>query len=171
MLQLEEGWSSPPDTGFIRVVIQPGGPIAEEGASEAGVASGALDSAALNRALDYPLRDVFQGVASSGLATAPEAALKELYLCGKKVKRHRLVGRWRQSAPEPAGAAQPQPATEVAATPKRVELGKLDEVWRQARSGDFWAIDALGELERCFVGSCSGSTPFVEFCRCSGSGS
>ena len=149
--------------GFVRVVVQAGGPLVVTDFHADAVDAGAVERMAVCRALDYPLKDVYQGVATRAMRNAPEAALRELVSCVKRLRRHRLIGRWRAKAPEAAATGN---EAAVAAVPTMGEsLGRLDVIRESARSGDWFAAALLREFESGYSGPCASSVMFVAFCR------
>lgn len=164
-----EGTKRREGAGFVRMVTLPGPAVDLEGVDEAAVGSGAIEARALASAIDYPMRDVFQGTASRGLVRAPDEALREVFTCIKWMKRHRLMGRWRKPLPEEQQAElerkrEEKKAPAVPGVPAQ-RLGTMDDLYRAACDGDWYARSCLGDLEREYCGASAGSGLFVDFCR------
>lgn len=119
-------------------------------------------------ALQYPLRDILQGVSDWTISGADDSRVKELYLGTKKVKMHRLLGRWRLDAEEywkEKGVEIPVKEEKPVEDAVWVEIGTMDHCTQLARAGVRNAALGLEWLEsRCHNDSILGKR-IVEFCR------
>lgn len=120
------------------------------------------------RAIQYPVRDMLQGVAAWRLGGESRIryCLTEITRHAKAWKVHRSLGRWRRSAPVPeapeAAAADEEkagPVGQVAA------LGTVQSFVRRARAGDASVIGVFTGLELACRNDSDFGRRFVRFCR------
>lgn len=157
-----------------RKIIGAGGPIVElrDDSGDTDFWSEAAHGVA--RAVQYPLRDVVQGVSAwrlGGDAKQIDACARELVRYTSGWKCFRAWGKWRQSCPAAVEAAKEEKAAEEEEAAKQatpagaVPLGKVGRLFRAARAGCAEAQEAFRLLE----GSCRNQSDFakrlVKYCR------
>lgn len=130
------------------------------------------------RAVQYPMRDLAQGVSSWRLGGDPsrvEAAAEELVVTAAGWKLFRAWGAWRKPCPKAAAAdaakkthdlaqgdAERGPAAPAA---KKEPLGTVRQVWFAAKRGEGWARAAMQDFERTVSNSSEFARRFVMYCR------
>lgn len=132
------------------------------------------------RAVQYPMRDLAQGVSAWRLGGDParvEAAAEELVISAAGWKLFRAWGAWRKACPA-ALAAEKAAAPGEAATAedegakkkpvpgsKGDPLGTVRQVWFAARRGEVWARDAMRDFEKTVSNASDFARRFVRYCR------
>lgn len=164
----------------VRLVAGAAGPILSlrEDAGDPEFWRESRDGAA--RAVQYPMRDLAQGISASRLGGDPERmekAAEELVISAAGWKLFRAWGKWRKACPAAAAADAAVAAGEAAtaedegkekkpAAPKPKEaLGTVRAVWFAARRGEVWARVVLKEFERTVSNSSEFAKRFVRWCR------
>lgn len=165
---------------WVRLVRAAGPPIASlrEDGGDPEFWKESRDPAA--RAVQYPLRDLAQGVAASRLGGDPvrvEVAAREFVTTAAGWKLYRAWGRWRKACPAAlaadAAAVKGEAATAEdegkgkAAAPgsKGTPLGTVRQVWFAARRGEEWARGAFADFERTVSNASDFARRFVAYCR------
>lgn len=154
-----------------KLVVKRGGPITEL-ADDAGDLDFWHESKGpVARAVQYPLRDLVQGVSATRLGGAVEqvdACARELVRDAAGWKCFRAWGDWRKACPvekeeedEGEGDGEDGAAAPAAATP----LGTVPRVWREAREGQEAAREAMRALERSVCNESDFAKRLVGFCR------
>lgn len=132
------------------------------------------------RAVQYPMRDLAQGISASRLGGDPlrmEAAAHELVTTACGWKLFRAWGKWRKACPaalaaekgakegEDATAADEGEKKKAAPGPAKEPLGTVRAVWFRARRGEIAARLILQEFERTVSNSSEFAKRFVRWCR------
>lgn len=127
------------------------------------------------RSIQYPVRDMLQGVTMFRLGGDPgaiESKMEELYAASTQWKMRRTLGQWRKVPP----LAAPAPVKDVegaddgdagasSAPCKKSLVGTVSKIWKSARAGNFAARMILKELEASIANSTEFSKRFILFCR------
>jgi hypothetical protein len=127
--------------------------------------------AQLAKAVQYPLRDLVQGITAwrlGGDADQLRECATQLVRQAAGWKMFRAWGRWRKSAPDVEVKADETEGTETeaAASPAKPEpLGTVGRMWRAARMGDTTAKEAFRALERSARNASDFSQRLVKYCR------
>lgn len=127
--------------------------------------------AELAKAVQYPLRDLVQGITAwrlGGDAEQLRECATQLVRQAAGWKMFRAWGRWRKAAPELEAQADAKEGTEeaAAASPAKPEpLGMVGRMWRAARMGDASAKEAFRALERSARNASDFSQRLVKYCR------
>jgi hypothetical protein len=132
------------------------------------------------RAVQYPMRDLAQGISAARLGGSPErmeAAAAELVSAAHGWKLFRAWGKWRKACPaalaaekgakegEAATAADEGEKKKAAPGAAKESLGTVRSVWFRARRGDDEARQVLKEFERTVSNSSEFAKRFVRWCR------
>lgn len=150
--------------------LAPAGPAMTELADD----DGDLDfwreaSSAAARAVQYPVRDMLQGVSAwrLGGAASVRACCVELVRHASAWKVHRSMGRWRKSPPPAATEATAEGAGQKAGAPagEMITLGTVDGTYRAALAGVARARAVFEDLERGCRNDGDFGRRLVSFCR------
>ena len=132
------------------------------------------------RAIQYPLRDMAQGIAAKRLGGDParmELAARELVVKAAGWKLFNAWGKWQRACPaalaadEAARRGEAATAKDEGKEPAKVvgspreSLGTVRSVWFAARRREQWAVDALREFERSVSNNSPFAKRFVRWCR------
>jgi hypothetical protein len=132
------------------------------------------------RAVQYPLRDLAQGVSATRLGGDPgkiEAAARELVTTAAGWKLFRAWGTWRKACPaalaadgaavkgEAKTAEDEGKAKAAAPGSPGSPLGTVRQVWFAARRGEVWAREAFADFERTVSNASDFAKRFVRYCR------
>lgn len=171
----------PEDAGdAVRLVAGAGGPILSlrEDKGDPEFWRESRDTSA--RAVQYPMRDVAQGISASRLGGDPERmekAAEELVVAAAGWKLFNAWGRWAKACPAAlaadSAAAPGEAATAVdegekkkpAPGPAKESLGTVRSVWFAARRREPWAVQALKEFEGTVSNASEFAKRFVRWCR------
>lgn len=166
-------FSAPSDRSASRIL--PPGPAMPELCEDNGqVDFWTEGKTAASKAIQYPLRDLAQGLSAWRFGGDPvrlAAATRELVEASKGWKVRRTIGRWRKKPPEPEVIDAPkeeEPAgAEVVAAPagKEVVHGSPDRIQRRARKGCVHSRQLLAMLEASIRNNSDFGTRVVRFCR------
>jgi hypothetical protein len=137
-------------------------------------------STALAKAVQYPVRDIAQGVTAEKLGGDSDRVAEcvaVLLKHAKGWKLRRTFGRWRKAAPKIApvvekddGSGKTAAAAAAPAAPT-VRLGTVNRLAKAARLGDAKAQDVFRRVEASIRNNTEFGKRFVAFCRlCSGRG-
>lgn len=127
-------------------------------------------TAAVAKAVQYPMRDLAQGVTAWRLGGNPE----QLRECATQLvnqtggwKMFRAWGQWRHACPEAVEeeADDAEVGEEKAAAAPAKDLGSVVRVWREARAGSPWARLAFRSLEAGCRNQSDFAKRFVKYCR------
>lgn len=136
---------------------------------------------AILRAIQYPVRDLAQGLTASRLGKDGER-LREcvgtLLRDSSGWKLRHTFGRWRKAPVLPAagesdGVEADQRTESTSGAAKRVRaaggkatgLGSVIFLYRQARTGDVGAKEVFRDLEGCVANASEFARRYVDFCR------
>lgn len=164
----------------VRLVSGAGGPILSlrEDGGDPEFWKESRDPAA--RAVQYPMRDLAQGIAASRLGVDGEGiekAAEELVTQAAGWKLFRAWGRWRKACPAAVAASKAAAPGEAAtaedegkkkkpaAPAKGDPLGTVRNVWHAARRGEMWAREAFMKFERTVSNASDFARRFVKYCR------
>lgn len=123
------------------------------------------------RAVQYPVRDMAQGVSAWRLGGDDEQLKRcafQLVTQSTGWKMYRAWGRWQRPVPspvEPAEVVNEETGEVAGGVGATVQAGTVGQAWRRARAGDAEAREAFRLLEK----SCRNQSDFaqrlVRFCR------
>lgn len=136
-------------------------------------------STAVAKAVQYPLRDVVQGVSQwrlGGDSARVQSCAAELVQEASGWKMFRAWGRWRHKCPaaeaaEVVTAPEPKPVEEDGAGKKKAApggpkvIGTVTRVWREARKGSEAARAVFRQLEGTVRHNTKFARRFVWYCR------
>ncbi len=185
---LLEGWKLAAVGEFIetgeeqsRLVLAAGGPVAELKDDEGDTDFWHESSGPVARAVQYPLRDLAQGVSAwrlgGDLERVREAAT-EIQRSSSGWKLFRAWGRWRAACPAAVAAAvkEQEPREDSAeesasSAPAKPEgIGSVHRLWKQARSGEAFARSVFQALEPSVRNASDFARRFVAYCRAAWTG-
>ena len=176
--EMLEGWAKlAPDSRIdeegnqCRMVLGAGGVIAElaEDAGDADMWSEV--KSAVGKAVQYPLRDMVQGITAwrlGGNAEQLRECARQLVQLTSGWKMFRAWGNWRKACPAAVaeeGAADEEEATEASPPAVAKSLGSVSRLWRQARKGDREAMGFFRLLETGCRNDSDFAKRLVTFCR------
>lgn len=154
-----------------RQVLAAGGAIVELRKDSGDVDMWHESTCAVARAVQYPVRDMAQGVTLGllgGELEEAKACARELAVTTNGWKMFTSWGRWRKKCP---AAAEPEEKVDEdtgevtgGAAPGQ-DLGPVFRLWRRARKGDAEAREAFRELEAGCRNQSDFARRFVRFCR------
>lgn len=130
-------------------------------------------SSEVARAIEYPLRDVLSGIGDRLGALMDYESRRELvaeYMDGMQGRKtNRALGRWRGAVEEVEIDEAEKEKAEAAVIVAKAKiwrlLGTVDNVARDAESGNVAALSALGWLESASANNGKLGKRLVEFCR------
>jgi hypothetical protein len=176
-VDLAEGGKCHTDEHQARLIVSAGGPILELAEDSGDTDFWHESKGPVARAVQYPLRDLVQGVSAWRLG-GDEVQLRRCAFelvtqaCGWKM--FRAWGRWRKACPaaekEAEGAADAEDVSAGAPGPA-VGLGTVGRLWRAARSGDQAARAVFRGLEKSVRNESSFAARLVRYCRLAGADS
>jgi hypothetical protein len=140
---------------YNRLVLAAGGPIEglRDDRADTDFWSESRDLVA--RLVQYPMRDLAQGITAFKLGSSPHVAaerIDELCRSSRGWKMRRAWGRWRKKCPAHAEALKKEAAeaaekSGTSTPPAAQPLGTMRRVFFAARAGNAWAVEALKGLE------------------------
>lgn len=163
-----------------RRLVCAAGPAMKELRDDAGDPDFWVEAAsAVAKSVQYPLRDIVQGVSQWRLGGDPErvnACAAELVQTASGWKMFRAWGRWRHKCPAAGAAAvkvepEVKPPEEDGAGKKKAApggpevMGTVSRVWREARKGSVAARAVFRQLEGTVRHNTKFARRFVWFCR------
>jgi len=184
---LLDGWVEQAGSEYVvvdeeqsRCVVEAGGPILDLRDDGGEVDFWQESKGAVARAVQYPLRDMAQGLSSwrlGGDRSVVYAAAREVLRASTGWKMFRAWGKWRQACPAAvAGAAKVEEPSEekdegAASSPGPVQgLGTVHRLWREARKGSEFAMAVFRALEPSVRNASDFARRFVAYCRAASTG-
>lgn len=173
-----DGWSdvAGDKSEAVRLVVAGGGALVELDQDAGEMDLWCQSESAVVRAVQYPVRDMCQGVSGWRLGGDVERiteTVEQLYRVAKGWKLTRCWGRWRQEPPaRPVDAAGEAEGAEDGASdaPGPKAEGTVFRLYMRARQGDQWCRELFRALERTVYNNGEFGKRFVAFCRFAWSG-
>lgn len=159
-----------------RLVVGAGGPIVELVDDDGNPDFWSESRGPVAKAVQYPLRDLAQGVSGwrlGGDAERVEATAREILRSSVGWKLLRAWGRWRKACPAALAAKAVEEAGEEGDTDGKASgvvtreegLGTVHRLYWQARAGSVYARDVFRLLEPSVRNASDFAKRFVAFCR------
>lgn len=163
-----------------RLVLGAGGPVAEL-VEDGGDADFWRESRGeVARAVQYPLRDMAQGLSSwrlGGDADRIRSCAHEVLRSAAGWKMFRAWGKWRKACPAAVSAAAEvkdegeEDDEKAPGCPGPAEgLGTVHRLWRRARQGEAFAMSVFRALEPSVRNASDFARRFVAYCRAASTG-
>jgi len=137
-------------------------------------------TSAVAKAVQYPMRDLAQGLSSWRLGSDPErvlAAAREVLLSAHGWKLFRAWGRWRHACPAAVAAEavekpdDSETESDGSAAPAAPEaIGTVHRLWKRARQGEEFARSVFRGLEPTVRNASDFAARFVKYCRLASTG-